>query len=257
MAGDARAPEDGRSISAINFASAMQFDGAASAVELVRRVPCRVWFQVPVDKRSQHITMQNSPPRPRLSPTAMEELKTQAARVRLYQSALLVWHRLLTPEERNRLGGNPAEAWRRFGAIGMWTEARGASPEQAVLDMALGIGHMSLANYDWLRRELGISSGPAAPAATPLDVPSWDSASRELRFSGQTIRKVRVMREPSNVQRLLDAFEAQGWPPRIDNPLPGADEDQLHQALQQLKTKLSGITFSSQQGGKAVCWSAK
>lgn len=203
------------------------------------------------------MTVQNSPPQPQLSPLAIEELKTQTARVRLFASALLVWQRLLTPEERERLGGDLAAAWRRFGAIGMWTEVRGVSPEQAVLEMAVGIGHMSPANYDWLRRELGLPSAPAAPATARPAVPSWDSASGELRWGGQTIRNVRVMREPSNVQLLLDAFEAQGWPPRIDNPLPDAEPHQLNQALQQLKKNLSGIAFRSQEGGKVVCWSAQ
>lgn len=230
---------------------------AASAVASSRRVPCRFRFSVPIHQRFPRMTQQNSPPRRQLSPMTMEELKTQTARVRLLESALLVWHRLFTSAERKRLGGDPAAAWRRLGAIGMWIEVREASPAQAVLEMAVGIGHMSPANYDWLRRELGIPSGSAAPATDRLDVPSWDSASRELRFGGQTIRQVRVMRKPSNVQRLLDAFQAQGWPPRIDNPLPGTDENQLNQALRQLKRNLSGITFRSQQGGKAVCWSAK
>jgi hypothetical protein len=48
--------------------------------------------------------------------------------------------------------------------------------------------------------------------------PNYDSASRELRWRGQLVK--RLQRAGSNQLPVLLAFESQGWPARIDDPLP-------------------------------------
>jgi hypothetical protein len=49
--------------------------------------------------------------------------------------------------------------------------------------------------------------------------PRWDSATRTLYFGDQVCKK---FRQPAKNQELiLAAFQELGWPPRIDDPLPG------------------------------------
>ena len=67
------------------------------------------------------------------------------------------------------------------------------------------------------------------------------------------MRRVRVMRYASNVQKILDAFQKAGWPHRIPNPLPHGP-DQLRQTLYTLHEDLEVLRFSSQQGGQSVTW---
>lgn len=195
----------------------------------------------------------------KLSPRALEELKTQTLRVRPFASAELMWEQLLTAADRKKLGGDLGVAWQKHGTAGMWAEARRTSPERAVLDVALGIGHMSQANYDWLLREMGMRRSSPKPKRPqkPL-VPEWNKDSGELRFRGQLIRKIRVMANPSHIQRIVDAFQEEGWPPSIDSPLPGGvDQHRLHLALQSLNKGLKPIRFHGQEGGRAIRWSPK
>ena len=67
------------------------------------------------------------------------------------------------------------------------------------------------------------------------------------------IRPVRVLRNPSNIQHVLDSFESAGWPSRIDNPL-GLGQEQLHQTLRSLNRGLKAIRFHAQEGAEAVVW---
>ncbi len=61
--------------------------------------------------------------------------------------------------------------------------------------------------------------------AQPLEVietPDWDDVRHELRWGGIVVKQYRT---PSkNQQTILRAFEEDGWPPRIDDPLPQVPE---------------------------------
>ena len=61
------------------------------------------------------------------------------------------------------------------------------------------------------------------------------------------------MRNPSNIQQILDQFQLQLWPSRIDNPLE-SDQEKLHQTLRSLNQGLEKIRFRAQEGGEAVIW---
>ena len=162
--------------------------------------------------------------------------------------------------------------------------------DEAVLELALQLGHLSQVNYDWLRSEMGLPSAPmrassksSAPANHPKTVsgartsdarqaasapkapavpnkPSWTKATGkaigQLRYGGRLIRTLRLMTKPTNIQQIVEAFEERGWPRRIDDPLPGIanDPDRLRQALQSLNEGLERIRFHAQAGGRAIGW---
>ena len=202
-----------------------------------------------------------SKPRPirELSRQIQEEWKTQEARVKVFATAERMWDRLLSPAERRKLGGDLAAAYHRLGTVGMWAKARQTSDEQAVLEGSVGVGHLSQANYEWLQREMGI--GPAKSNAEPSSappVPAWDKNTGELRYGGKLIRRIRVMAKPSNIQRIVDAFQEEDWLRRIDNPLSGgADQHRLHLTLQSLNQGLEQIRFHGHEGGRAILWAAE
>ena len=69
-------------------------------------------------------------------------------------------------------------------------------------------------------------------------------------------RTVRLHVEPTHVERILSAFEEQGWPSRLANPLPETfDLQQVHQAVHSLNQGLQLLRFSVQEGGQAIRWS--
>jgi hypothetical protein len=124
------------------------------------------------------------------------------------------------------------------------------TPDRATLDLALALGHASDSDYHWLMREIG--EEPSTPGQ--LNRPSWIASEGKLSFGGSVVRRVRIMGEPTNIQIILDAFQAANWPDSIPNPLTDGQQ-QLHQALRTLNHPLTGIRFHSKEGGRFITWS--
>ncbi|MBW3538640.1 MAG: hypothetical protein KY476_00070 [Planctomycetes bacterium] len=72
-------------------------------------------------------------------------------------------------------------------------------------------------------------------------VPEWDSERRELRLGSAVVKQ--FLRPAPNQTLILDAFEEEGWPRRIDDPLPpreGVDpRTRLHDAIKHLNRRLT------------------
>lgn len=95
----------------------------------------------------------------------------------------------------------------------------------------------------------GKSAGP---------MPCWDGERRELRVGESLVKQFKL---PSpNQEALLMAFEEDGWPPRIDDPLPPQpDQDpkrRLHDTIKSLNRhqKLRLLQFSGDGTGEGVLW---
>ncbi len=113
------------------------------------------------------------------------------------------------------------------------------------------------------RQQLG--AGDEVPGARD-DVPSaregphlpvWDSDRRELRLGDLIVKR---FRQPArNQETILAAFQEDGWPPHIDNPLPGEGdidaEDRLHDAVKMLNRHTHHVfRFFSDGLGHGVLW---
>lgn len=89
-------------------------------------------------------------------------------------------------------------------------------------------------------------------------VPRWDAVERELWFGDLLLK--RFGRPAPNVELILATFEEEGWPERIDDPLPpraNSDEatrlrNQVHALNKRLKKRL--IFFYLDGTGKGICW---
>ena len=187
-------------------------------------------------------------PLPSLPDDVVCELETAYLRIQNPAAAKRMWQRVLTEEDRQRLGDDLEECYARWGTIGIWQQAHGVSQHRAIIEVARGVNLMYPDTADWLLQEIG--EYDAVPVA---DRPIWNARTGELCFAGTVIRRVRVLKQPSNIQCILNAFQALGWPTRIDNPLPHGQQ-QLNQALRYLNTRLESIIFRSQEGGEAITW---
>jgi hypothetical protein len=58
---------------------------------------------------------------------------------------------------------------------------------------------------------------PQLASGTPL-MPQWDKKRQELRLGGLVVKQFKV--PAPNQEMILASFEEEGWPPRIDDPLP-------------------------------------
>jgi hypothetical protein len=107
-----------------------------------------------------------------------------------------------------------------------------------------------------------LEAAPPAPGAggigPPGEKPHWDGVRRELRLGGHVVKR---FRQPAACQELvLAAFEEEGWPPSILDPLPpwpGQDRKvRLRQCINNLNRwqKPPTLHFFGNGGGKSVCW---
>jgi hypothetical protein len=100
-------------------------------------------------------------------------------------------------------------------------------------------------------------NGHAADCELGL-LPCWDESRRQLLLGD---RVVKYFRQPApNQEAVLSAFEEEGWPPRIDDPLPpppgGSQREHLHNTIMNLNRyqRHRTIRFFGDGNGQGVCW---
>lgn len=103
----------------------------------------------------------------------------------------------------------------------------------------------------------GASNGEHRALRGPT-VPKWDRVRRELRVGGRIVKAYR--RPAPNQETILVAFEEEGWPFRIDDPLAcHADHDpkrRLHDAINKLngRQKQRILRFRGDGTGHGILW---
>ncbi|MFH1268863.1 MAG: hypothetical protein ABIK89_24315 [Planctomycetota bacterium] len=167
----------------------------------------------------------------------------------------------MTEIDREHLGSDLKEYYGRLGTAGMWMELRGVSLERAVIEVARELGFLDEPTANWLLREIGEDTPPPRGAAHPV----WNRETGRLCWGKKVIRRVRIMKHPSSVQRILDAFQAAGWPSRIADPLSMGEKNAspisskkranaVRQVVRYLNKGLELIRFHVQEGGGAITW---
>jgi hypothetical protein len=95
-------------------------------------------------------------------------------------------------------------------------------------------------------------------SAVPHVKPCWDTDRRELRVGNEVVKHFRV--PAKNQEIVLAAFHEDGWPPRIDDPLPPNSEcppkQRLHDTINSLNRKQLRplIRFLGDGSGEGVRW---
>jgi hypothetical protein len=98
------------------------------------------------------------------------------------------------------------------------------------------------------------ATSPLRPVASP----HWDPNRRELRFCGQIVKRYRV--PAPNQEIILTAFEEEGWPEFIDDPLIPDDDQEPKWRLQATIKSLNRhqlaplIRFHGNGNGLQVHW---
>lgn len=101
--------------------------------------------------------------------------------------------------------------------------------------------------------------GMRAPISSPDEArPQWNSNRRELSISGRVVKRYRV--PAPNQELILNAFAEDGWPGRIDDPLPPNPDLEPKRRLQAAITCLNRnqkerlIHFRGDGRGVGICW---
>jgi hypothetical protein len=105
----------------------------------------------------------------------------------------------------------------------------------------------------------GHAPAPAQPSLWSA-VPRWDAGLHELRWGAQLVKR---FREPAQNQELiLAAFEEEGWPPHLDDPLPVNDStdprERLHDTIKRLNRHQVNrlLRFRGDGKGTGIIWEA-
>ncbi len=90
-------------------------------------------------------------------------------------------------------------------------------------------------------------------------VPKWDGTIRQLSVSGRLVKQFRL--PATNQETILKALEEDGWPPRVDDPLPsrhgGDRRARLHDAIKGLNRNQIHrlLSFKGDGTGCGILWS--
>jgi hypothetical protein len=101
---------------------------------------------------------------------------------------------------------------------------------------------------------------PTSPAGAATDLaavkPRWDADRRSLHFGDRELKRYR--RPAPNQEQILAAFEEEGWPRRIDDPLePGKLKDTLEDLNETIKKETIRQHFLRFEGdgtGRGILW---
>ena len=112
--------------------------------------------------------------------------------------------------------------------------------------------------------DIGLELGNLGSAAKPSDsrvqetLPRWNG--KELWFKDRAVKRFR--RPARNQQTILAVFQEEGWPNRIDNPIPANEQcdaqSRLHDTIKSLNRNHipdpSPIRFRGDGTGTGVVW---
>ena len=99
---------------------------------------------------------------------------------------------------------------------------------------------------------------PSEPWAAQPKIPRWDAARHELCWGANLVKR---FREPAlNQELILAAFEEEGWPPHLDDPLPSSGstdpKERLHDTIKRLNRHQVHrlIHFRGDGSGTGIIW---
>lgn len=214
-----------------------------------------------------------------LRPEVVEELREIALRVSYGPPAFRVLQNILNEDEWGQIeeelqeyypstesieaGKKPKKLPHEY-ALQTLVRLRNISQARSVIELALANDLLTGASYRRLLREIGEQeetppAAPVPPAAVappePPRHPEWDDELCELWYGGQLLKRIRGRKVAKNVIKVLDAFQEEGWPRHILDPLPkGADSKRLHDTISSLNEGLELIHFRADGNGEGFCW---
>ncbi|MFM8531547.1 MAG: hypothetical protein ACKOD2_18105 [Ilumatobacteraceae bacterium] len=204
------------------------------------------------------MTDDHDSPTPDLPAWVVDRLTQAYHRIQNLTAGQKLWYERFTDADRAVFTEPWPVVWAtNQGTIGLWCRARGTSWNRAIAEVAHTLGFLDQASRDALVAALPPESRAAAEHAALRArreaVPSWHKGLGELRYRGEVIRAVKP--EAENLRTILDAFELDGWPSEIYDPLrPDEKSDRRRRAVGTLNNGLRGIRFSSTGGGRRIAW---
>ncbi len=130
---------------------------------------------------------------------------------------------------------------------------RARDQEAGGYSVMVGIWEPTTEREDRAAESADADAGPVARSLT-----YWDADARELWLDGELVKRYR--QDAPSQWRILAAFQEEGWPPSIDDPLPGSSDrdpkERLHHTVRNMNRGQGdkGIHFGVGGLGERVFW---
>jgi hypothetical protein len=128
---------------------------------------------------------------PSFSPAVVAAWQTAVLRVRSFVVAAELWQRILSEDDRRRLGDNLEAAYASCrGTVGIWMRLRGVSYPRAVIAIGTALNLLDASTGRWLLREFGEVTGEAEWDRQSAIDAGWlvlSEQPREAYWAGQQI----------------------------------------------------------------------
>jgi hypothetical protein len=122
----------------------------------------------------------------------------------------------------------------------------------------VGCGSASIATGNTAFPRINSPTRGESNCRRPVVKPHWNSVRRELWLDDTLVKCFRV--RAANQEIILSAFEEEGWPPHIDDPLPAANNidpgTRLHDAIYRLNScqKSTLLRFRGNGNANGIFW---
>ena len=197
------------------------------------------------------MTRPKGPPPP-LPDWATQLVEDTTHRIQNATAARKLWNEIFNDADRRRCDNDLENAYRNGGVIGMWQKARGGTIDDALLDAAHALGFLTEQARDRLAQFV-----PGRRRKLDPNKPQRNAEARKLTYRGKVVREVKRPKQAYNIVTILAAFEAAGWPPRIDDPHGRKPSDETRRRDMENLNKLIRvpiIRFECDGNGTGFLW---
>jgi hypothetical protein len=187
-----------------------------------------------------------------LGDSLFRRLQVHEFRLQDPQTAYKVYQDFLTDDERKQIGPlEEAYSHSTDRTIGIWMRVKGVGRHRAIVDLSRKFG-LPDGDYESLLRDIGESRTLVLQTSS---LPVWNRDRRELLLDAEVLKRIDRLNRAVNQVTILDAFQEDGWPSRIDDPLPpSTNSRRLADTVRRLNERLLRIHFSRDGTGEGIRW---
>lgn len=138
----------------------------------------------------------------------------------------------------------------------MWDILHDEPEIAGVINIAYKLGIIPRNDRDELLERIGFNAAIKLEKQKQLkkkEIPFWNPQEGIIYYRGQVELKTQRRKKPSNIQRILDGFQSEGWVDEIKNPLIKTDY-RIKDGVEYLNGLAKGIQFSVAAGGNCIRW---
>lgn len=138
----------------------------------------------------------------------------------------------------------------------MWNILHDEPEVAGVINIAYKLGIIPRNDRDELLERIGFNAAIKLEKQKQLkknEIPYWNPQEGIIYYRGQVVLKTQRRKKPSNIQRILNGFQSEGWVDEIKNPLIKTDY-RIKDGVEYLNGLAKGIQFSVAAGGNCIRW---